>query len=124
MPTQVGFGFVLEYVHDIEAMRRYCVDVLGLTVEREHPTFVQFTDPGGTRFAIASDAPLSGTRDREVYWVVDDAAAAYDELSPLAEVNLPVTELPFGKVFGLSDPAGKVHYLVEFAQDRPSQKLP
>jgi catechol 2,3-dioxygenase-like lactoylglutathione lyase family enzyme len=37
------FGFVLEYVPDIEAAKRFCTEVLGLVMERYHPTFVQFS---------------------------------------------------------------------------------
>ena len=40
MNTQLKFGFVIEYVADIEAARAFYVDVLGLVVERYHPTFL------------------------------------------------------------------------------------
>ncbi len=51
------FGFILEYVSDIETAKSFYTDVLGFKVERYHPTFVQFE-----HFAIASDESLSGTR--------------------------------------------------------------
>jgi catechol 2,3-dioxygenase-like lactoylglutathione lyase family enzyme len=111
------FGFALEYVTDIEAAKRFYVDVLGLDVEREHPTFVQFTS-----FAIASDESLGGGDDPELYWLVDDAEAAFRDLSPKAEVSLPLKQMPFGKVFGIKDPAGRPRYLVELAPDRPSRR--
>jgi predicted enzyme related to lactoylglutathione lyase len=116
MSQKPKFGFVLEYVTDIEAARRFYVDVLGLEVERYHPTYVQFSN-----FAIASDASMSGTREPEVYWLVDDAEAAYRELSGQAEVVVPLKQMPFGRVFGIKDPAGQPLYLLEFARDRPSQ---
>lgn len=122
MVTKVRFGFVLEYVSDIEAVKRYYVDVLGLAVEREHSTFVQFTDHAGATFAIASDESMSGTRDPELYWLVDDAESTFSELSRKADVSLPLKQMPFGKVFGITDPAGQPHYLLEFAQDRPSRR--
>jgi len=112
------FGFVLEYVKDIEAAKRFYVDVVGLAVERQHPTFVQFD-----HFAIASDAPLDGEGGPELYWIVDDAEAAFRELSPRAQLSLPLTEKPFGKVFGIRDPDGRPRYLIEFSKNRPSRSV-
>jgi catechol 2,3-dioxygenase-like lactoylglutathione lyase family enzyme len=62
------FGFVLEYVKDIEAAKRFYAEVLGVQMERYHPTFIQFT-----HFAIANDESMTGNRDPELYWLVDDA---------------------------------------------------
>jgi hypothetical protein len=31
--------------------------------------------------------------------------------------------MPFGKCFGIKDPNGEVHYVLEFAQQRPSQQV-
>jgi catechol 2,3-dioxygenase-like lactoylglutathione lyase family enzyme len=118
MSISPRFGFVLEYVKDIEAAKRFYVDVLGLTVERTHPTFVQFD-----RFAIASDESLGGRDEPEIYWLVDDADAAFRELSAKAEVSLPLKEMPFGKVFAVKDPAGRPRYLLELARNRPSQPV-
>jgi predicted enzyme related to lactoylglutathione lyase len=118
MSNKPEFGFFLEYVTDIEAARRFYVEVLGLKVERTSPVFVQFN-----HFAIASDESLSGSRQAEVYWLVDDAQAAFDEISPKAEVILPLKQMPFGKVFGIKDAAAQPLYILEFAQDRPSQPV-
>ncbi len=118
MKNTPRFGFVLEYVTDIEAAKDFYVDVLGLKVERVAPVFVQFGN-----FAIASDESLTGTREPEVYWLVDDAQAAYDEVSPKAEVIIPLKQMPFGKVFGIKDPAGRPLFLIELAQNRPSQAV-
>ncbi len=118
MSIQAKFEYVLEYVTDIEAAKRFYVDVLGLKVERQHPTFVQFT-----HFAIASDESLSGDRSPENYWVIDNAEEAYKELSGKAEVVLTLTQKPFGKVFAIKDPAGQPLYLVEYLQNRPSQAV-
>jgi catechol 2,3-dioxygenase-like lactoylglutathione lyase family enzyme len=123
MQTRARFGFALEYVADLEAAQRFYVDVLGLEVERAHPTFVQLKDQAGTNYAIASDAPLGSGGQPELYWLVDDAEAAFRELAPKAEVSLPLQELPFGKVFALKDPAGQPSYLLELAQDRPSRRV-
>jgi catechol 2,3-dioxygenase-like lactoylglutathione lyase family enzyme len=119
MTNTPRFNFALEYVDDVPAVTRFYVDVLGLKVEREHPTFVQFQD----HFAIASDESLGGTRETELYWLVDDAEAAYKELSQRAEVSVPLKQMPFGKVFGIKDPAGQPRYVLELATDRPSRPV-
>ena len=112
------FGFVLEYVADLQAAKRFYTDVLGLDMERDHPTFVQFS-----HFALANDEPLSGSRDPEVYWLVDDAEAAFAEFSQRASVTLPLMTRPYGKVFGVADPSGTPCYLLELARDRPSRPV-
>jgi catechol 2,3-dioxygenase-like lactoylglutathione lyase family enzyme len=116
MSNKPKFGFHLEYVSDIEAARRFYADVLGLKVERISPDFVQFH-----HFAIASDESMSGTRDPEVYWIVEDAQTAFDDISQKAEVIMPLKQMPFGKVFGIKDAADQPLYIIEFADDRPSQ---
>ncbi len=118
MDNKPKFGFVLEYVTDIEAAKRFYVEVLGLEVERYHPTYVQFS-----HFAIANDQSMSGTREPETYWLVDDAEAALSELSPKAEVVMPLKQMPFGKVFAVKDPAGQPLYLLEFSANRPSRPV-
>ena len=123
MSSKPRFGFALAYVSDVAAVKRFYVDVLGLTVERDHPRFVQFKDEAGARFAIASDESLGDKANLELYWLVDDAEAAFQDLSEKAEICLPLTQMPFGKVFGLKDPAGQPRYLLEFAQDRPSRSV-
>lgn len=116
MNKEPKFAFVLYYVDDIEAARRFYVETLGLIVQRQHPTFLQFEN-----FAIASDEAVGGSREPEVYWVVPDANAAFAELSPRAEIAVPLREMPFGKVFAVKDPTGNSVYLLEWAQRRPSQ---
>ncbi len=118
MSNQPQFGFVLEYVTDVEAARRFYTDVMGLKVERYHPTYVQFE-----HFAIASDESLSGSRDPEHYWLVEDVEAAYQDLLGKAEIVVPLRQMPFGKVFGIKDPAGQPLFLLEFAQNRPSRPV-
>jgi len=110
------FGFVVDFVPDIQAAKRFYIDVIGLDVERDHPTFVQFS-----HFAIANDEALSGSRDPELYWLVDDAAATFEELSRRADVTLRLTQRPYGKVFGIAEPSGRPRYLLELARERPSR---
>jgi predicted enzyme related to lactoylglutathione lyase len=116
MHQQPHFGFALEYVKDVEAAKRFYVDVVGLKVERFHPRFVQFHG-----FAIASDEAMGSGKERELYWLVDDAAEAFVQLSKRSEVTMPVKQMPFGKVFGIKGPAGQPLYVCQLAADRPSQ---
>jgi catechol 2,3-dioxygenase-like lactoylglutathione lyase family enzyme len=121
--TRPRFGFALEYVSDIEATKKFYVDVLGMEVERDHPVFVQFRDQSGAGYAIASDEAMSNKADLELYWLVDDAEAAFKEVSGKAEIVMPLKQEAFGKVFGVKDPAGQPRYLIEMAKDRPSQRV-
>jgi len=123
MAVSPRFGFVVEYVADMDAARRFFVEVLGLTIEREHPTFVQFVDPAGVRCAIASDEPLEPGNQRELYWLVADAEAAYRELAQRALIRVPLKTMPYGQVFGVQNPVGQVHYLLELAANRPSRPV-
>jgi predicted enzyme related to lactoylglutathione lyase len=118
--TNAQFAFALEYVDDVQPLKRFYTEVLGLEIEREAPTFVQFK---GASFAIASDESMTGSRDPELWWVVEDADAAFRKLSARAEVSVPLTQKPFGKCFGVKDPSGQPHYLLEFARTRPSQPV-
>ena len=97
---------------------RFYEDVLGLTVERYHPTYVQFE-----HFAIASDESLTGTNEPELYWLVDDAQQAFAEFSQKGEVSQPLQEKPFGKFFAVKDPAGRPRFVLELARNRPSQAV-
>ena len=108
MASKPEFGLVVEYVTDVERAKRFYVDVLGLQVVDEQPGFVQFPS-----FGIGSRDLRLGDGAPEVYWFVADAEAAYAELSPRAEVSLPLRQMPFGKVFAVKDPAGRSRYMLE-----------
>jgi len=112
------FGFVVEYVKDIEIAKNFYVKTLGLKIEREHPTYVQFET-----FAIATDEPMGAEVKREIYWLVNDINSAFDSLSQNAEICLSIKEVPFGKVFGVRDPDGYPCYILELASHRPSQEV-
>ena len=118
MSSKPRFGMVLEYVADIEAAARFYTEVVGLEVERSHPMYVQFSN-----FAIAGDESLTGGRERELYWIVDDAQAAFNELAPKVDISLPLEQKPFGKVFGIKDPSGQPIYILEWARQRPRQAV-
>lgn len=118
MSATPRFGFVVEYVKDIEKAKKFYTDVLGLEMQRYHPTFIQFD-----HFAIATDTPLGSTGEPELYWLVDDAEAAFRELSQKAQVIAPLEQKPFGKVFSVRDADGRLRYLLELARVRPSQPV-
>ncbi len=118
MSIQPKFEFVLEYVNDVEAAKRFYETVMGLKVQRYHPTFVQFD-----KFAIASDASLTGTREPEIYWLVEDIEAAFQELASNAEIAVPLKDMPFGRVFAVREPSGRPRFLLQYARQRPSQPI-
>jgi catechol 2,3-dioxygenase-like lactoylglutathione lyase family enzyme len=123
MANSARFGFALEYTKDIQATKRFFTDVLGLQLDRDSPTFVQFKDAGGAAYAIASDQPMDKGDVPELWWTVDNAEQACAEMSQKAELAMPLRQMPFGKCFGIKDPTGQVHYLLEFAPQRPSQQV-
>ena len=67
MSNKPQFGFALEYVKDIETAKRFYTEVLGLEMQRYHPTYVQFDS-----FAIASDEPVGGSGEPTTYFVKDN----------------------------------------------------
>jgi catechol 2,3-dioxygenase-like lactoylglutathione lyase family enzyme len=123
--TRARFAFALDYVKDMDATKRFFVDVLGLELDRDAPTFAQFRDQAGNAYAIASDEPMDPKHAGvpELWWLVDDADTAFGEMSSKAQVSLPPRQMPFGKCFGIKDPNGQVHYVLELAQVRPSQPV-
>jgi catechol 2,3-dioxygenase-like lactoylglutathione lyase family enzyme len=118
MNASPRFGFAIVYVDDLPAAKRFYTETLGLLVEREAPTFVQFE-----HFALASDESMDGRRQLELYWLVPDAEAALAELRPRAQVAMDLRSLPFGKVFGLLDPMGQPRYFLELSTARPSRPV-
>ena len=112
------FGMVVVYVKDIAASKRFHTDVLGLRVQREAPSFVQFE-----HFALATDERLTAGKEAELYWIVDDADAALREIGAKAKIEPALETKPFGKVFGVRDPDGNTRLLLELAQSRPSQAV-
>ena len=116
MPQIARFGFVVEYVPDTDAARRFYADVMGLQAQRVHPRFVQFD-----HFAVASDESVSGTGETETYWLVDDADAALAEMSKKTAITVPMQTREFGKVFAITGPAGQPQYVLELARHRPSE---
>jgi len=117
MREKPKFGFVVEFVEDIEVAKSFYTDELGLEIERSHPQYVEFET-----FAIATGEPLIADVKEEIYWLVDDAQSMYETLSKSTEVCLYLQEVPFGKVFGVKSPDGRVRYILELASVRPSKE--
>lgn len=115
MSENLRFGFAVANVKDIAKARRFYTEVLGLKVQREAPTFVQFEN-----FAIASDNP-EATSPLELYWVVDDAEAAHRELSARGATCSAVDSKPFGKLFSTKDTDGAERFVLQLAANRPSK---
>lgn len=118
MNDKPKFGFIVEYVKNIEEAKHFYNEVVGLQIQREHPTFVQFDN-----FAIASDEPIIKNNNREIYWVVDNAQAEFNNLEQKTEVTLPLKQMAFGKVFGIKGASGEPLYFVEFERKRPSEAI-
>lgn len=123
MGNSYRYSMTVEYVPDMEAAKRFYSEVLGLEIERDFPTFVQFRDAAGVNYAIANDEPLSDGQAREIYWVTDDAEQTHADLAGRGVETSAVREMPFGKVFSVTDPAGQPNFLIEFAAQRPSQPV-
>ncbi len=118
MKTTPRFGFVIEPVEDVQAAKRFYTEVMGLQVQREHPVYVQFEN-----FAVAGDGANTDSREPEVYWLVDDADAALEELSRKAEISAPMKNEAFGKFFGVRDSVGRTQFILELSKNRPSQPV-
>ena len=115
MDTSPRFGFVVNYVEDLAASKRFYLETLGLRVEREAPNFVQFE-----YFALATDASMDGRREQELYWLGPNVEAAWTELRAKVPVSMELRALPFGKVIGVLYPSGRPRCLLELSAGRPS----
>ena len=118
MNGTLKFGFVVQYVKDMKAAKQFYAELLGLPIEREHPEFIQFD-----KFALAADKPMDGQAVQEVFWLVNDADEALDMFAGKAEICLPLTQFPFGRVFGIRDAEGLPRYVLELAKNRPSSAV-
>ena len=112
------FGFIVEYVKDIEKSKNFYSKTLGLKIVREFPVYVEFE-----KFAIASDEPMVKGAKQEIYWLVDDINSTFNSISKNAEICLPIKKEIFGQLFGVKNPDGQPCYILELAKDRPSKEL-
>ena len=99
--------FIVLSVPDLAAARAFYTEKLGLEVETESPGFIQFRRPAGAVFALQPDASAKSYTGVELWWNVENADQAHDDLAakgaPIAE---PLSDQPFGRIFAVSDPAG------------------
>jgi catechol 2,3-dioxygenase-like lactoylglutathione lyase family enzyme len=113
-----NLDFVVLNVPDLAAARAFYTGKLGLEVEAESPEFIQFRRASGAVFALQPDTDATSYSGLELWWHVENADQAHDELAakgiPIAE---PLTDRPFGRVFAVSDPAGNI---LRFLQPRQS----
>ena len=66
---------------------------------------------------------MTGNRDPELYWRVDNAEAAFAELRERDDVSLPLKQMPLGKVLGIKNPDGRPCNVLELARDCPSETV-
>jgi len=112
--NDLRFGFVVANVKDVVAARHFYENVLGLTVQREAPNFIQFEN-----FAVASDNP-DATAPLELYWLVDDIERARDNLTSRGADCTDIDQKPFGSLFSTTDPDGGQRFVLQLAAQRPS----
>jgi catechol 2,3-dioxygenase-like lactoylglutathione lyase family enzyme len=117
MSTNPRFGFAVINVKDIAKAKVFYTEVLGLTIQREAPNYIQFE-----HFSIASDNP-GASASGELFWLVEDAEAAHRDLTGRGANCSAVEKKPFGKVFSAKDPDGGQRFILEFAASRPSQAV-
>jgi predicted enzyme related to lactoylglutathione lyase len=107
----LGLNFVMLYVPDIKQARVFYTEKLGLVVEDQQPTFVQFKQHAGMGaiFALQEKADVSPHQGVELWWMVDKADATYATLVSrgVETVSQPSDE-PFGRAFAIKDPAGNI----------------
>ena len=105
----LGINFVMLYVPDIEQARTFYTEKLGLVVEDQQPTFVQFKQHAGIGaiFALEKQPDASPYKGVELWWMVDNADTTYTTLvSHGVEVVGQPSDEPFGRAFTIKDPAG------------------
>jgi predicted enzyme related to lactoylglutathione lyase len=114
-----GLNFVMMHVEDMAAARTFFVNTLGLELEDESPTFLQFkAGDGGATLGVGEPPPGSQERT-ELWWFVDDVDALHTELQARgAEVVGPPTDQPFGRSLAIRGPSGHTIYLLQLPARR------
>ena len=115
----MNLGFVVLYVRDMEKVRAFYTDVLGLTVVEEvsSPTFVTLRSDGGSLLALQDKtaglmppAPEDQPGSVELSFEVDDVDATWKRRKEHGvNVVADPVDLPFGRYFLAQDPEG--HWL-------------
>ena len=112
-PQAFRLELVVLPVSDVDAAKAFYVDQVGFVADHDHKVsdevrFVQLT-PRGSACSIAigtglTDAEPGSVRGMQV--VVDDAQAAYDELSGRGVAVDGVHDMPWGRFVFFADPDG------------------
>ena len=122
----MNMGFVVLYVRDVDKMRAFYTDFLGLTyVEAvSGPHFVTLRPSGGSLLALqdAATSQLPPGRETqpgsvELSFEVDDVDGTWKRWKEkgVAIVTDPM-DLPFGRYFLAQDPEGHYLSVYRFAQ--------
>ena len=103
-------NFVFLQVPDIQAVRDFYVETLGMAVEADSPTFLQLAHPsgGGATLGIGV-GETRGALPEVLWWTVQDTDAVHAALVERGVhiVSAPKDE-PFGRTCAFADPAGNV----------------
>lgn len=118
-----GPDFVLLHVSSIEEAVKFYTDKLGLEVDGPvSDSFAQFKQPDGKGAILALSveegrANESGKAEgTELWWFVDDADAHQAKLAAQGvEIASPATDMPFGRVFSIKDPADNTLYMLQLS---------
>jgi len=107
---------------DVERLRRFYEDVLGLVPEAERPAAIFYRAGSGTRFALSRSGGRASGTHTQMAFMVDDLAAEVAELSErgvvFEEYQTPKTvagiaRLPAGRTAWFKDPDGNLIGLIQ-----------
>lgn len=107
---------------DVERLRRFYEDVLGLRPEAERPAAVFYRVGAGTRFALSRSGGRASGTHTQMAFMVDDLEAEVASLRArgvaFEEYETPrtvegIARLPAGKTAWFRDPDGNVIGLIQ-----------
>lgn len=108
--------------HDVDRLRRFYEDVLGLVPEAERPAAVFYRVGAGTRFALSRSGGRASGAHTQMAFMVDDLETVVTDLRArgvtFEEYETPKTEngiarLPAGQAAWFKDPDGNVIGLIQ-----------
>jgi predicted enzyme related to lactoylglutathione lyase len=115
----MNMGFVILYARDMDKMKAFYTEALGMTVVEaiSSPTFVTLRPSGGSLVALQDNATAKfppkdeiGPGNVELSFEADDVDSVWKQWqSKGVEMVCEPMDLPFGRYFMAKDPEG--HYL-------------